>query len=66
MSKELKITQGPYGFFIRYKGGGVTPTMLKGHFTSLQIAQHALDTYLSTKPTKKKLNANTDSKRREK
>jgi len=47
--KELKVMQGPYGFYIKYEGGGQLPDMLSGFYTGIKEANDAVDRYKAIK-----------------
>jgi hypothetical protein len=60
MTKNLRIEYGPYGFEVKYNGGGQRPESLTGYFTSSVEAQRAIDSYLLIK--KPRANKNGTSK----
>ena len=65
MSKDLRIDYGPYGFEVKYNGGGQRPESLTGYFTSPAEAQKAIDAYLTTKKPRAKKNGTSKVEHRE-
>lgn len=51
--KELKVMQGPYGFYIKYEGGGQLPDMLSGYYTGIRDAHDAIKAYETIKRVRK-------------
>jgi len=51
--KELKVMQGPYGFYIKYEGGGQLPDMLSGYYTGIKDANDAIESYKAIKRVRK-------------
>tara|TARA_R110000737_G_scaffold83545_1_gene115990 strand:- start:2120 stop:2317 length:198 start_codon:yes stop_codon:yes gene_type:complete len=51
--KELKVMQGPYGFYIKYEGGGQLPDMLSGFYTGIKEANDAVKAYKEIKKVRK-------------
>ena len=51
--KELKAMQGPYGFYIKYEGGGQLPDMLSGFYTGIKEANDAVKAYKEIKKVRK-------------
>ena len=51
--KELKVIQGPYGFYIKYEGGGQLPGMLSGYYTGIEDANDAIKAYKAIKQVRK-------------
>jgi hypothetical protein len=51
--KDLKVMQGPYGFYIKYEGGGKLPDMLSGYYTGIKDANDAIEAYKAIKRVRK-------------
>lgn len=62
--KELKVMQGPYGFYIKYEGGGQLPDMLSGYYTGIQNANEAIQAYKAIKRERKPKDGYSKDKRR--
>lgn len=62
MSKEAVLEHSPYGWIIRWKGGGAVPGVFKGYFTTKSVAEQTIETYLANRKPKRGASKDVDRK----
>lgn len=61
MTKDTVVEYGPFGYSVRFRGGGQVPTVLSGYFTSREMADREIEKYMSTRRKRKTSNARSSA-----